>query len=216
MFLSAFHDLLKPQWLAVLIELKSSGGMPISDLSRKLGSSYMTVKQHCEELTKRGYLMRSRVPRTEIGRPEIFYRLSEKSADMFPTIPPSFTLEMLDHVQQSFGDTAPEKILFQHFQEMESRWKARAGGGEKPVDRARLLVRHREKDGLVMKCLAGDDTTPLILREFHNPLQEVFEKYPRALTMELRAMESAIGCRLKRELVLGPGDLPMYVDFTCL
>ncbi|MFK7849668.1 MAG: helix-turn-helix transcriptional regulator [Akkermansiaceae bacterium] len=216
MFNQAFNDLLKPQWLAILTELKGAGGMAISDLARELSSNYMTVKQHCEELTKRGYLMRSRVPRTGIGRPEIFYRLSDKAAGMFPSIPSSFTLNLLDHVQQTFGDIAPEKLLFQHFQQLEAKWKARTSAGKTLEDRAKLLIAHREIDGLQMKVVADEESQSLILREFHNPLVEIFEKFPRALAMEQRAMESALGCRLKREVILGQGDLPKYVDFSCL
>lgn len=214
MFLSAFHDLLKPQWLATLSELKISGGMAVSELSRKLGSSYMTVKQHCEDLTKRGYLKRSRVPRTEIGRPEIFYRLSDKAEAMFPGIPTEFTLEMLEHVRQLFGDTAPEKLLFQYFQEQEKSWIASVGKGTTLLYRAGLFAKLRGKEGFFMSVLHEDDGGSIILREFHNPLRSVFEKFPRVLAMEQRAMEAALGCRMKREVIVGPGDLPSHVDFT--
>jgi len=216
MFLSVFHDLLKPQWLATLAVLGESGGMAVSDLSRSLNSSYMTVKQHCEDLTKRGYLMRSRVPRTEIGRPEIFYRLSEKAEALFPTIAPAFTLGILEHAQQLFGETAPEKLLFQYFQEQEQLWKARVSKGTTLSYRAGLFVEIRENDGLFMKLVHDVEDDPPILREFHNPLGPVFERFPRALGMEQRAMEGALGCRMKREVVTGPGELPSYVDFTIL
>lgn len=214
MFTSVIHDLLKPQWLSTLIALKKSGGMPVSDLSKSLGLSYMTVKQHCEDLTKRGYLTRSRVPRTAIGRPEVFYRLSEKAKGMFPSIPPSFTLELLDQSRHLFGETAPEKLLFQHFQDQEKSWQAQVGKGSSLRDRVNQFVKVREKDGLFMSCVSNDEEETLILREFHNPLFEVFEKFPRALAMEQRAMESALGCRMIREVIKGQGDLPSFVDFT--
>jgi predicted ArsR family transcriptional regulator len=74
MFLPVFQDLVRPQWRAVLEELKLSGGLPVSELARRVDASYMAVKQHCEELKKLGYLERSRAtgdilqPRGEIGR----------------------------------------------------------------------------------------------------------------------------------------------------
>ena len=214
MFLSAFHDLLKPQWLSTLVELKNSGGMPVSELSRALGASYMTVKQHCEELTKRGYLMRSRIPRTGIGRPEIFYRLSEKAEAMFPAIPPSFTLDLMDHARHLFGETAPEKLLFQHFQKQEAHWKERLCKAASLVARARLFAKLREQEGCFTRCIHDEGEGGVILREFHNPMRPVFEKFPRALSMEVRAMEAALDCRLDRKVVLGLGGLPSYVDFT--
>ena len=96
MFLPGFRDLVKPQWVAVIEELKLSGGLSISELSRRLELAYMTVKQHCEELTKLGYVERTRIPRTQVGRPEIFHRLSPKADALFPQAGVSLTLDLLE------------------------------------------------------------------------------------------------------------------------
>jgi predicted ArsR family transcriptional regulator len=213
MFHPAFHDLLKPQWLATLAELKVSGGLAVSELARRLDSSYMTVKQHCEDLTKLGYLKRSRVPRTEIGRPEIFYRLSEKAEGMFPGIPENFTLEMLDQIQRTFGETAPDRLHFQHFLEREEEWKAKLSKGTTLLYKAQLLAKIRSQEGLFIRCLHDAETGAIILREFHHPLARVFEKHPRAIEMERRAIEGALGVRVSRARGEGMGDAPPYVDF---
>ncbi len=34
--------------------------------------------------------------------------------------------------------------------------------------------------------------------------------------MEQRAMETALGCRIKREIVSGEGNILKYVDFTLI
>jgi predicted ArsR family transcriptional regulator len=213
MFLNAFHDLLKPQWLNVLMQLKMSGGMAVSDLTKELGGSYMTVKQHCEDLTKHGYLIRIRVPRTEIGRPEIFYRLTDKADAMFPAIPPIFSIQMLEHARALFGDTAPEKLLYQYFQEQETFWKTRISQGTTLLYRAGLFVKLRSKEGLFMRCIYDEAKEKITLREFHHPLCQIFEKFPRAVAMEQRAMEEALGVKISRV----PGDLvggdSPYVDF---
>lgn len=213
MFTPAFHDLLKPQWLATLSELKVSGGMAVSDLSRRLDASYMTIKQHCEDLTKLGYLSRSRVPRTEIGRPEIFYCLSEKADDLFPSIPSAFTLEMLDQTRSLFGDTAPEKLLFQYFKNQENQWASRLSKGTTLLYKARLFAKLRGKDGLFMLCIHDAETGTIILREFHHPLRCLLKSYPRAVAMEQRAMEAALGVRLIRQETVGIGGRPTHIDF---
>jgi predicted ArsR family transcriptional regulator len=213
MFLPVFHDLLKPQWLATLTELKLSGGLAVSELSKRLGSSYMTVKQHCEDLTKRGYLKRSRIPRTEIGRPEIFYRLSEKADGLFPQIPDAFTLEMLDQIRQTFGENAPDRLLFQHFQDQEEAWKAKLSKGTTLLFKAQLFAKLRSQDGLFIRCIHDPETDSVVLREFHHPLARVFEKFPRAVTMELRAIEGAFGVKVSRVPGEGVGDEPPHIDF---
>lgn len=213
MFLPAFHDLLKPQWLATLTELKEAGGLAVSELSRRLGSSYMTVKQHCEDLTKLGYLKRSRVPRTEIGRPEIFYRLSEKADSLFPAIPGEFTLGMLDQIQRMFGENAPERLLFQHFQEKGEDWKARVSKGSTPLYRAQLFAKILSQEGHFARCIHDADGGKIVLRDFHHPLRKILVKYPRAVAMEQRAIEAALGCKVVREISEEAGDVSGHVDF---
>lgn len=214
MFLKAFHDLLKPQWLAALTELKVSGGLAVSELSRRLDSSYMTVKQHCEDLNKLGYLKRSRVPRTEIGRPEIFYRLSEKADALFPPIPEDFTLDVLDQIRRAFGETAPDRLLFQHFQERGEEWKTKLSKGTTLLYKAQLFVKIRSQEGLLVRCLNDPETGVITIREFHHPLAAVFAKYPRAIEMERRAIEDALGVRVSRTPNEGVGSAPSHVDYT--
>lgn len=215
MFLPAFHDLLKPKWLAVLSELKFSGGMAVNELCEVLGGSYMTVKQHCEALTKLGYLDRTRVPRAAIGRPEIFYRLSEKADTLFPAVPPAFTLEVLEQVQRMFGETAPDRMLFQYFQEQGELWKEGVSRGATLVNKAQLFAKIRSKDGLFMKCLRDEEGGGVItLREVHHPLKEIFVRFPRAVAMELRAMEEALGVRMVRKPMVLPDGRVEHVDFV--
>lgn len=216
MFTPAFHDLLKPQWLATLAELKTSGGLAVSELSRRLSSSYMTVKQHCEDLTKLGYLKRSRVPRTEIGRPEVFYRLSEKAETLFPTIPPCFTLEILEQVKQLFGENAPERLLFQYFQSQEQEWKARLNKGTTVLYKAQLFAKLRENEGLFIRCIHDPETGTIILREFHHPLRSIFDAYPRAIALEQRAVEAALGVRISRVAPESSDEIKGHIDFVLM
>lgn len=213
MFLNAFHDLLKPQWLNVLVQLKMSGGMAVSDLAKELGGSYMTVKQHCEALSKLGYLIRIRVPRTEIGRPEIFYRLAEKADAMFPAMPPAFAVQMLEHARALFGETAPEKLLYQYFQEQEIYWKSRISQGTTLLYQAGLFVKLRSKEGLFMRCLHDEISGKITLREFHHPMRPIFEKFPRAVAMELRAMEEVFGLKISRVAGEPVGGESPYIDY---
>lgn len=194
MLLPVFRDLIRPQWRAVLEELKSSGGMPVADLARKSGGSYMAVKTHCEELTKAGYLVRTRLPRSEVGRPEIFYSLAEKADALFPQAGTAFTLELLEEVRRMFGETAPEKILFQHFQ---SRFESLAAILDKldsPVEKAAKLASLRDKEG----CASHFASDPPRIIELHNPLLRIFQRYPRAAMMEQRMIEQLLGRKVRR------------------
>ncbi len=206
-----FQDLIKPQWRAVLEELKFSGGLPVSELARRVGASYMAVKQQCEELKKLGYLDRSRVPRTVVGRPEIFYSLGVKADALFPQAGAGFTLELLRELKALFGENTPDKLLFQHFQKQYEKWLPSVSKEQSLVEKVGRLVVLRTKEGCFVR-LVNDSENGLRIEEFHNPLLRVFECYPRAAAMELRMIEQLLGTRVaRRELSGGREGQPRVV-----
>ena len=208
MLLPVFNDLIKPQWRLVIEALKRSGGLPVAELMKHTGGSYMAVKTHCEELTTAGYLVRTRLPRSEVGRPEIFYSLAQKADSLFPQAGTDFILGLLDEMKRMFGETAPEKILFQHFQ---NRFEHLAGS----LDRISGLHRKVEKLAALRVaegCASSVETDPLRLVELHHPLARVFERYPRAAAMEQRMIEQLLESRvIRRELPGGREGTPRVV-----
>ena len=50
MFSEALHDISRPSCLAIIAELKRSGGLAIPELAKLLDMSYMGIKQHCIRL----------------------------------------------------------------------------------------------------------------------------------------------------------------------
>ncbi len=211
MLLPVFQDLVKPQWRAVLQELKLSGGLPVSDLARHLDASYMAVKQHCEELKKIGYLDRSRIPRTAVGRPEIFYSLSAKADSLFPQAGVAFTMDLLNELKTLFGENTPDKLLFQHFKKQQEKWQPLVSKGQTLAEKVARLTALREQDGCFIRCLL-DAEEGLRIEEFHNPLQRLFEQYPRAVAMEQRMIEYLLGTRVnRRELGSGRAAQPRVI-----
>jgi predicted ArsR family transcriptional regulator len=211
MLLPVFQDLIKPQWRAVLEELKLSGGLPVSELSRRVDASYMAVKQQCEELKKLGYLDRSRIPRTAVGRPEIFYSLGVKSDALFPQAGGAFTLDLLQDLKVLFGENTPDKLFFQYFQKLYEKWQPLVAAEPSPAAKAGKLVALRNKEGNFGRSGEVADGG-LCIEEFHNPLQRIFEIYPRAAAMELRMIEQLLGTRVvRREISGGRSGQPRVV-----
>lgn len=212
MLLPVFRDLIKPQWRTVLEALKHSGGQSAADLARSTGAGYMTVKAHCDELTKAGYVLRTRLPRTEVGRPEIFYSLSVKADALFPQAGVDFTLELLDELQRMYGENGPEKLLFQYFQKRQEQWAKVLGKLASLNEKVAKLAKLREQDGCA-SSVEGEPGGPARITELHNPLQRVFEHYPRAAAMEQRMLEALLGQRLIRRELPGGRDTPPRVVF---
>lgn len=215
MLLPVFRDLLKPQWLVVIEFLKQHGGMPVSEIARQMDASYMTVKSHCDQLSKAGYLRRTRLPRTEVGRPEIFYSLAAKADALFPQAGAEFALELLEELRAMHGESAPERLIYQHFAKAAARWEKALEKTSSPAARARKLAALRVKVGCASEFTQAPGGPARII-EYHNPLQRVFERFPRVVAMEQRMIEQLLGCRVTRhEVAGGPETTPRVVFELC-
>ncbi len=212
MHLSMFHpavrDLVKPQWLAVLARLKASGGMTVSELCRDTDGSYMTIKAHCEDLTERGYLIRTRLPRTGTGRPEILYSLAARADSLFAEPGSAFVLELLAEARLLFEDIAPERILHQWFQKRADAWQPALASKKDLAARATKLATLRTAEGWHSAC----EPNPLRLIDYHHPLQRLFEAHPRAIVIEHRMLETLLGSRIaRREESGGREGMPVII-----
>ena len=200
MFNEAFRDLLKPQILNLLEVIKKSPGMPVADLARELDMSYMGVKQHCQKLDKMGYLKTWRIPRNGVGRPEKLYKLTSKCDALFPQPDVDMMLNVLEGMQNLFGGTSPVKIFMLHYDKLRAEWAKSINKGKSLVEKATRLADLRDKAGCFSRC-KYDVELGFRIEEYHNPMYELFKKYPNIIQQELRMMEQLLGSKVKRQEV---------------
>ena len=211
MFSEAFRDLTKPHVLNIMEALKKSQGMTVTELSKAVELSYMGAKQHCEKLEDLGFVKTWRVPRKAAGRPEKLYILTEKCASLFPEAGVSLTLDVMEGVKRFFGDSAPEKILFHHYEQQRAKWSVPVSRGKSLVEKATRLAELREKSGVFCQCHYTREGG-FRIEEYHHPMQQIFDAYPSAVMQEVRMMEQLLGTRVERlvqELEKG-GELVIY------
>ena len=195
MFSEALHDISRPSCLAIIAELKRSGGLAIPELAKLLDMSYMGIKQHCIRLEEQGYLKAWRVPRVEVGRPQKLYKLTKKCDELFPDGGVQLVLDLLEGVKSTFGETAPEKLLYHYFEKERDQWMKAVRPGKSLVEKATRFVDARMKAGHFCHCHYTAETG-FIIEEYHHPLSEVFKQYPGLKVMETRMIEQALGPRL--------------------
>ena len=51
------------------------------------------------------------------------------------------------------------------------------------------------------------------IEEYHHPLQQVYERYPRAILMEVRMLEQLLGTKVHRREIPGSKGIPSRVDY---
>ena len=216
MFSQALRDIARRSYTEILEALKRSDGMAVSELAKELNMSYMGVKQHCVNLEKKGYLEAWRVPRSQVGRPEKLYRLTSKCDELFPEAGASLTLNVMNGVRQMYGESAPEKLLFHHFEELRAAWAPKISGASALVERVTRLSDLRDATGAFSRC-RYDAQDGLRIEEYHNPLAPIFKAYPNALRMETQMMERLLGTKVsRREVSCGKGRKRIVYEVASL
>lgn len=178
----------------ILLLIKRSGGMCVNELSAALKMSYMGVKQHCDDLKRRGYVDTWRRPK-QTGRPEKIYRPAEKLDLVLPNWGSELCLGLLSLVAQAYGDTVPERLLYSFLQQKVERWNSRLKG-KTPKERAAELAKLRNADGWM--CDAVHDSQGLRIVDHHSPLAEVARLYPAVWDLEVRVLSRMFGHTLQR------------------
>jgi len=186
----------RTQRLEILNSLKRSKGMSVNELVRKMKMSYMGIKQHCLTLQRDGYLDTWRRPQ-KMGRPEMVYRLTRRTHDLFQSDSNAFTLELLKSVQETYGPNAPEKLLYNLFERKNAVLKAKLKG-DTVAYRARWLARVRDAEGYMSQFSLEEEGGPQIL-ECHSPILNLLDAYPLVGRLEQDMFEAVLGTSVRRE-----------------
>jgi len=187
----------RTQRLEILNSLKRTRGMSVNELVEKMRMSYMGIKQHCLTLQRDGYLDTWRRPQ-KMGRPEMVYRLTRRSHDLFPADSNQFTLELLKSIREIYGPNAPEKLLYNVFEKKTAALKAKAKG-ETVAERAKWLAKVRDGEGYMAQFLSAErEGGPQIL-ECHSPIMNLLERYPIVGRLEQDMFEAVLRTAVRRE-----------------
>jgi predicted ArsR family transcriptional regulator len=187
----------RTQRLEILNSLKRSKGMSVNELVAKMGMSYMGIKQHCLTLQRDGYLDTWRRPQ-KMGRPEMFYRLTRRTHDLFVADSNKLTLELLKAVQEVYGANAPEKLLYSVFAKKTAALKAKAKG-ETVADRAKWLAKVRDAEGYMAQFTTDPKQGGPQIFECHSPILNLLDQYSIVGRLEQDMFEAVLGTRVRRE-----------------
>jgi predicted ArsR family transcriptional regulator len=169
--------------------------MSVNELVEKMKMSYMGIKQHCLTLERDGYLDTWRRPQ-KMGRPEMVYRLTRRTHDLFPCDSNDFTIEVMKSIQEIYGPNAAEKLLFNVYERKCSVLKSKVKG-DNVEERAKWLARLRDAEGY-MSQYSTEDGKPHIL-ECHSPVMNLLDQYPIIGRLEQDMFQSILETPVRRE-----------------
>jgi predicted ArsR family transcriptional regulator len=183
--------------LEILNSLKRSKGLSVNELVRKMKMSYMGIKQHCLTLQRDGYLDTWRRPQ-KMGRPEMVYRLTRRTHDLFQSDSNQFTLELLKSIQESYGPNAPEKLLYNVFERKTAALKSKVKG-DTVEERAKWLARLRDSEGYMSQFINEERQGGTQIVECHTPILNLIDRYPIIGRLEQDLFEGVLGTGVRRE-----------------
>ena len=187
----------RTQRLEILNSLKRTKGMSVNELVEKMKMSYMGIKQHCLTLQRDGYLDTWRRPQ-KMGRPEMVYRLTRRSHDLYPCDSNQMTLDLLESVHEIYGPNAPEKLLYNMFQRKTAALKTKAKG-QTVAERAKWLAKARDAEGHMSQFIIEEKEGGPQILECHSPILNVLERYPIVGRLEQDMFEATLGTSVRRE-----------------
>jgi predicted ArsR family transcriptional regulator len=187
----------RTQRLEILNTLKRTRGLSVNELVARMKMSYMGIKQHCLTLERDGYLDTWRRPQ-KMGRPEMVYRLTKRTHDLFPCDSNDMTLELLQSSKEIYGPNAAEKLLFNVFERKTAALKEKVKGATL-ADRAKWLVKEREKEGFMSQVVTDEKEGGPQIRECHSPIMNLLDEYPIIARLEQDLVEGVLGTPVRRE-----------------
>jgi predicted ArsR family transcriptional regulator len=191
------RKLAKSQKYLILAEIKRSQGLSVSQLCDRVNLSYMGVKQHCVALEKDGYLDTWRRPKG-MGRPEKAYRLTPLAQEFFPSEHTNFTSEILSSLEEVYGPAAPEKILYQIYQNQRAKLQTKITGTSLE-ERVRSLVALRDQDGYMSEYYFNPDLQRHQIIEYNSPVLVIADRFKILTQLENALIENLLGTRVVRE-----------------
>jgi predicted ArsR family transcriptional regulator len=202
----------RTQRLEILNSLKRTRGMSVNELVEKMKMSYMGIKQHCITLQRDGYLDTWRRPQ-RMGRPEMVYRLTRRSHDLFQADSNGLTLDLLKSVMEIYGPNAPDKLLYHVFEKKTPALKAKVKG-ETVAERAKSLARIRDDEGYMSQFLTEENEGGSQVLECHSPILNLLERYPIIGRLERDMFQAVLGTPVRREETRNSGhyECAFYFD----
>jgi predicted ArsR family transcriptional regulator len=187
----------RTQRLEIINTLKRTRGLSVNELVARMKMSYMGIKQHCLTLERDGYLDTWRRPQ-KMGRPEMVYRLTRRSHDLFPCDSNELTLELLKSSKEIYGANAAEKLLYHVFERKTATLKSKVKGAT-VADRAKWLVKEREKEGFMSQFITDEKEGGPQILECHSPIMNLLDEYPIVGRLEQDLVEAVLGTPVRRE-----------------
>ncbi len=151
----------------LLYRLKSSGPQTAKILAEEFGLTTMGVRQHLLAL-EADSLIDHEDKKAKVGRPARYFFLTEKGHGRFPDSHGDLTLQILNSVEQVFGEQGLDKLVAHREQVSMDSYQAMMAEAEDVEKRLQLLCQRRSEEGYMADWFKREEDYYLV--ENHCPI----------------------------------------------
>jgi DeoR family suf operon transcriptional repressor len=185
----------------IIVQLKKSGEASVSDLSRELGLTSVTVRHHLQELRRDGVVDEPRPRRRRgPGRPEMTYRLTQQARLDLPRNYRELCFSLVDQLSGQATGVDLEEVLVQAAESLSRSsitWQASGRS------RAEWTEAFLEERGYFPKLRHTGDELKLHLTNC--PYHEIAEHVPEMCCFDTALVAGLMGTNVKMEASITGG-----------
>ena len=173
----------------ILLILKRAGETSLGDLASALGISKMATLRHLTILETKELVERS-TKSSGRGRPRAFFRLTDRSANLFPHAYAQMTVAALDFIDERLGSDAVVELLEARARQVYDRHHAKFDGKDLR-DKVALLAQIRDEEGYMAELGTTRRGTVEML-EHNCPIVAIAGTYGEACSVERALFENLL------------------------
>jgi len=183
--------------------LKKSGGLSIEELSKSIKITPMGIRQHLLSLEKKGVVTYTAI-KHGIGRPGVFYKLTDLADALFPKSYDKFAIEMLEYIRETEG---PENLdmFFRWRKDRQLNTIKNALDGMKTLDdTVNGLKNILEAEGHMVELTRNNGHYHL--KQYNCPVKKLAAEFRDLCGYELQLYRELLGERVEREQNMAEGS----------
>lgn len=175
----------------IINALKLRGESRADDLAKPLGLTPMAVRQHLYQLRDEGAV--TCISKAEgRGRPAKLWTLTNKSDVYFMDAHRDLSLDLIDSIKKTLGETALEAIIDHRSEKQLQQYKAILAPAVNLAERLDLLTSARSNEGYMAEAKENSDGS-FVLFENHCPICEAAKACSGLCKKELEVFQDSLG-----------------------
>ncbi len=180
----------------LLFQLKTEGPATAAMLAEPLSMTSMGARQHLKKLAAEG-LVSTFEKAEQVGRPKLFWKLTEAGHQRFPDRHAELTLSLVRQVEKLFGKAGLDRLIQSRQDEMEQAYRAATAPFDTLETRLQALADIRSREGYMAEVIDEGDGSWLLV-EHHCPICAAATHCQGFCRSELEIFRDVLGGTVQR------------------